>query len=71
MEEHREIRRIYREDVEAFLKRRHIKKTLPTLIWLRGQKVQSVTVKTEAAEEARIEVEVLDDMISEIEREGK
>jgi hypothetical protein len=59
----------YREEVEDFLKRRHIKKTLATLVWLRVQKMQGLDIKRDVVDNARMEVEVLDKMISETEEE--
>lgn len=61
----------YRKEVDDFLTRRHIKETLATLVWLRIQKMQGLDIKIAAADNARMEVEVLDEMIAETEEEGQ
>lgn len=67
MEEENKKRIQYRKEVNDFLNRRHIKETLATLVWLRVQKMQGFDIKRDAADNARIEVEVLDEMITETE----
>jgi hypothetical protein len=62
-------RKAYREYVEAYLRRRNIKKTLSTLVWLRAQKTESFTVKKAAFEKVQMEVGLLDEMIGEIDEE--
>jgi hypothetical protein len=71
MEEENKKRIQYREEVEDFLKRRHIKKTLATLVWLRVQKMQGLDIKRDVADTATMEVGVLDEMISEIKEEER
>jgi hypothetical protein len=71
MEEGNKKRIQYREEVEDFLKRRHIKKTLATLVWLRVQKMRGLDIKRDVADTATMEVGVLDEMISEIEEEER
>lgn len=70
MEESNKERIQYRKKVDDFLTRRHITKTLATLVWLRVQKMHGLDIKISAVDNARMEVEVLDEMISETE-EGK
>jgi hypothetical protein len=71
MEESNEKRIQYRKQVVDFLTRRHIKETLATLVWLRVQKMQGLDIKEKAAETARMEVGVLDEMIAETEEGGQ
>jgi hypothetical protein len=59
----------YRDYVEAYLRRRNIKKTLSTLVWLRAQKTESFNVKKAAFENVQMEVGLLDEMIGEIDEE--
>jgi hypothetical protein len=69
MEKTNDKRRDYRNYVEAYLVRRHIAKTIATLIWLRSQKEQSRLVKKESYDKVLMEIGVIDEMICEIESE--
>lgn len=69
MERNSVERKAYREYVEAYLRRRNIQKTLPTLVWLRAQKTESFNVKKAAFGKVEMEVGLLDEMIGEIDKE--
>lgn len=60
-------RRDYRNHVEEYLVRRHIDKTLATLVWLRSQKEQSRLVKKDNYDKVLMQIGVIDEMILETE----
>ena len=62
-----EKRTEYRKEVYAFLTRRRIKNKVGTLVWLRAQKAQKLEANKARADIALIEVEVLDEIITEAE----